>query len=301
MKRNLQEKGYSKAIDIWSIGCITATLLTNDMIFPHQANEYAVCQDETMSESSSGRWDLSIMDRGEAWIKVGRKARSFVRGCLLLDEGQRLTATDALLHPWFTNKHYAADIEAAYQRAIQDWTPRRKGGHLIEFIDTTDAMPATSELRPIHEETRSHHFQTAPPVAPMASSLFKAPAGMSQQKRVRTPLPAINEEVDRGVVQVSASPRSMQHENLCAETRLKSDGSTQLLAQESQDAIPQLSAESLEAPCFQSHIESPLLEMQGDANDSLTQSQVMLDELSPRNDLHDDADGAVYPRKKVCR
>ena len=219
MKKTLEEKGYSKTIDIWSIGCITATLLTNDLIFPTEADELDVDHPDHPANAPAQRWDLSIMERGEAWTSVGRKAKSFIRGCLTLDGSQRLTAKQALLHPWFTNKHYAADIEAAYQRAIQDWTPRELSGNLIDFIDTTEAVPA--ESRPDHvqrlaEEVKSRHFRTLPSAPPMLPSFFKTSAGAYQQKHALTPLPAISEESEQETVEVTVSPDLTRQDSMFA-------------------------------------------------------------------------------------
>ena len=108
------------------------------------------------------------MDNDGHWSSIGRKPKSFIRECLVEDESQRLTSKQALLHPWFTNKHYAADMEAAYERAIQDWKPRRTGAieDLIEYIDTRDAalpIAAEGERRLIEKDVKSHHFDHPPP------------------------------------------------------------------------------------------------------------------------------------------
>ena len=146
----MRDRGYSKAVDIWSIGCLTATLLTNLSIFPDEGNGL---QHRTSfhTRRPTERWGLRIMDVGSQWKTIGRKAKSFIRGCLKLDEYARLTAKQALLHEWFTNKHYAEDIEAAYQRAIEDWVPRDLSDDVVEVMDTTAAADA---LKPLHADER---------------------------------------------------------------------------------------------------------------------------------------------------
>ena len=192
-KRELRHQGYSKAIDIWSIGCITAILLTGEQIFSGQEDEHELKNPDHVTQDPN-RWDLSIMDKGTVWTNIGRKAKSFIRGCLVLDESQRLTAKHALLHPWFTNRHYAADIEAAYQRAIQDWKPRNETSSLFEYIDTADVVPDKTRLEQVNQsvnDVKSRHFHDVPP---MGFSLFRNSAGALQQKHARTPLPGISEE-----------------------------------------------------------------------------------------------------------
>ena len=240
------------------------------------------------------------MDTGEAWVNVGRKAKSLIRGCLVLDESQRLTAKQALLHPWFTNKHYAGDIEAAYQRAIQDWTPRERDANLVQFIDTTDAVPATA--RPEHverlaEEVKSRHFQTT---APTAFTFFKTGAGVPQPKRARTPLPAISEEAEQDIIEVPASPRLPEHGCLFASPARVAD-TTHLPNEETQESLRRLPLEDFTLPCSQLTIIDPqLLASQQVGNDSVTQSQSTLDDSSPAS-LTPADDEVMHPRKKLCR
>ncbi|TKA68310.1 hypothetical protein B0A55_08607 [Friedmanniomyces simplex] len=67
-------------------------------------------------------------------------------------------AIDIWSHEWFTHRHYAAELEGAYQRAIQDWKPRTVNGSLVQFIDTSDlVLPEMEETRPA-QETKSHYF-----------------------------------------------------------------------------------------------------------------------------------------------
>ena len=215
MKKELRKEGYSKAIDIWSIGCIAALLLTNEHIFPPGADELDKKHAAHTNPAIPHHRDLGIMDYGEAWRTVGRKAKSFIRGCLVLDESERLTAKQALLHPWFTNKHYAADIEAAYRRAIQDWTPREKSDDLIEIMDTRDVAPAASmpaAVKNLAGEVKSHHFQIMPPDMPNCPAFTNSTFGLAQQPRARTLLPAIDDDLDEETI-VPESPHLTQNDN----------------------------------------------------------------------------------------
>ena len=190
INRELRDKGYSKAIDIWSIGCLTATVLTNDLIFANETTESLRDLADPNGEGSSQRWNLTIIDRGPAWTSISRKAKSFIRGCLILDESERLTAKQALSHQWFTNRHYAEDLEAAYKRAIQAWSPRSYDGNLVEVIDTSDAVhKATAVSGHSTAETemvKSQYFESLPP-PPKPSLFFKSAAAMSQHYAYNQP------------------------------------------------------------------------------------------------------------------
>lgn len=147
LKQDLREgSGYSKAIDMWSIGCVTALLLTNQPIFPD--GRQLVSGLTTLSQFSS---HLEVLDGGsQIWAKIAHRAKSFLRGCLATKEEDRLTASDGLKHPWFTHPRYVAEFNAAYERAIKDWQQRRHNPDLVEFVNTSDLQ--------VDYEVRSYHF-----------------------------------------------------------------------------------------------------------------------------------------------
>lgn len=262
LKRDVpKEKGYSKAIDIWSIGCITATLLTGELIFPDN-NHAPDDDDQDNAQGPQEQWDLSVLDRGTAWQSSSRKAKSFVRGCLHVDETARLTAKRALLHEWFTNKHYAAEIEAAYQRAVHDWQPRSKAGNLIEFIDTTDAALAKTEPEHVKtpvEETRSHHFppQPAPKLRP--SAINTAPPKQQHYRSSAVDVVA-QQTLFASPICVPDSPLAEQHT--------------------APHSFEKLSIEDFAPPGTQFSLSGIMLPPPPDWNDSISQSQQMLDNLS---------------------
>jgi len=165
-RRHLKgDKGYGKGIDIWSVGCITAILLAEELYSPDRHARHAAADRGPNTQICLQCWDLGAMDRDGAWREVGRKAKSFIRECLILDESQRLTAEQALSHVWFTNKHYAAELEGAYARAIADWKPRNKSGDLIEYINSTNTLSLNKRTNNGYrkmQETKSHHFSASP-------------------------------------------------------------------------------------------------------------------------------------------
>ncbi|KAK4894970.1 Cell division control protein 2 [Elasticomyces elasticus] len=161
-------EGYSKAIDIWSVGCVSALLLSGEPVpFDSDSNQRRHDQHKySQAQASTKLWDLGFIDMSAKWGGVGRKAKDFVRACLNVNEDQRLTAEQALQHPWFTHKHYAAELEAEYQRAIQDWKPRSTDGQLVEMIDTSDIRDT---------ETVSPHFADKTQVTTGKVTMGKAP------------------------------------------------------------------------------------------------------------------------------
>ncbi|RHZ76970.1 hypothetical protein Glove_187g29 [Diversispora epigaea] len=95
----LKRLPYTKAIDLWSIGVITYFLLcgyppfsTNDRTF--------------MEQVTSGR----VKFEARFWKNVSDDAKNFIKGLLVLKPEKRLTADQALQHPWFTEKN-AKDVD----------------------------------------------------------------------------------------------------------------------------------------------------------------------------------------------
>ncbi|KAK0879095.1 hypothetical protein LTR87_007045 [Friedmanniomyces endolithicus] len=151
-----QTEGYGKAVDLWSVGCVAGLVLTGELL---PLDNHGRSTAPSRAQASTARWDLTFIDTAAAWRDVSRKAKAFVRGCLNIDEDERLNAEEALQHQWFTHKHYAAELEAAYRRAVQDWKPRTVKGSLVEFIDTSDIIVPDPQDPRDAQETTSRHFQ----------------------------------------------------------------------------------------------------------------------------------------------
>lgn len=156
------------------------------------------------------------MESGKRWSSVKRKPKSFIRRCLVVDENQRMTAKEALLHPWLADKSYAPLLESVYQRAIEDWKPRGKSLDLVQIIDTTDVV--SDSCRPEHvkrlaEEVRSRHFSDMPLAPSLRSMLGPLRTHRTPHKRKRTSLPTISDLVDEDRPEAPASPSLTQLHN----------------------------------------------------------------------------------------
>lgn len=154
LAKDLQHKdGYGQAVDLWSIGCVAATILTSDSFFA-DVDEWRTGS-MTLSEIHER---LTVLEVDRKWEHIGHRAKSLIRGCLTLDEDRRLTAEQCLTLPWFQHPYYKADFDAAYKHAISDWAPRELDDDVIQFIDTRTLVP---ESQSDDEETPSRHFEPA--------------------------------------------------------------------------------------------------------------------------------------------
>ncbi|KAL6233853.1 hypothetical protein BDW75DRAFT_251801 [Aspergillus navahoensis] len=120
-------RGYTKAADLWSLGCLAAVLLTGEPVFDN------VPRGRNGNYRLKAIWNLEVkMNR----LNVGERAQDFVFRLLQHDVCKRMDVKQALQHMWFTNPSHKTDFEALYKRSIRDWKPRTADKSLIVKLDT---------------------------------------------------------------------------------------------------------------------------------------------------------------------
>lgn len=154
--------GYTKAVDLWSLGCVTAVLLTGDSPF----HDLTFGQHIQLPEDGN----FERLESDMEWHNVGTRARDFVHQLLLVDEVKRMNVKQALQHHWFTNRAHKREFEALYKRSVRDWRPRVHQGPLIvelsSFIAThkpKDGPVNFPECSPRESEDSSIHEREASP------------------------------------------------------------------------------------------------------------------------------------------
>ncbi|KAI9020016.1 kinase-like domain-containing protein [Phycomyces nitens] len=88
----LLQIGHGKPVDLWSVGVITFTLLSG--YTPFWGEDQAALFESIMS----GRYEFDE----EYWSAISESAKDFVDGLLTFKPEKRLTAEEALSHPWIT-------------------------------------------------------------------------------------------------------------------------------------------------------------------------------------------------------
>jgi calcium/calmodulin-dependent protein kinase I len=86
----LTRKPYDHQSDMWSVGCIVYLLLSGNLPFMGRS------QKELFRKIVAGKYEFN----DDAWQDVSEDARELVKKMLVLNPDDRITAKDALRHPW---------------------------------------------------------------------------------------------------------------------------------------------------------------------------------------------------------
>jgi len=86
-------KRYDKACDLWSLGVITYTMLCGYPPFNGECNE------EVYDRVRRGQYRFPSVD----WKYTSKESRDFIRRLIRIDPSKRMTAEQALNHPWIAN------------------------------------------------------------------------------------------------------------------------------------------------------------------------------------------------------
>ena len=122
-------KGYTQAVDMWSLGCLITALFIGSSIFAFDDDEN-VRHPTSAIIAAAAQCDLSILDNTPAWRDVDPRAKDLTKTLIKLDEEERITANEALGHEWFRSGHH--DIDGFYKAVKLSWEPIRPDEHYFE-------------------------------------------------------------------------------------------------------------------------------------------------------------------------
>ncbi|XP_033997708.1 serine/threonine-protein kinase H1 homolog [Trematomus bernacchii] len=103
----LVRKPYTNAVDMWALGVISYILLSGTMPFEDD-NRMRLYR-----QILKGKYSFS----GEPWPNVSNLAKDFVERILMVDPSERLTAGQAIKHPWVVSMA-ASSSNKNLQRSI---------------------------------------------------------------------------------------------------------------------------------------------------------------------------------------
>ncbi|KAM3068107.1 hypothetical protein ACMFMG_011156 [Clarireedia jacksonii] len=190
-----KSRGYTLAADMWSFGMLTWTLLTGETTVPRG----------TLSQLEAiqiAREFLSADEElaAQKWSYLSSRVRDFLRRLLATEPGHRMSAAQAVIHPWYKKPaREAKEMEYAYERATRFWKPR-EAKDILEHIPTHDKEAQESAgvkiRKRLPDASSSPYF-----------SLNRHLITRSPSKRLR-----VLEELNKSGVQFLA-PEGHQHES----------------------------------------------------------------------------------------
>lgn len=84
---------YNEKIDLWSIGVILYFFLSGTLPFIGKGQELT-------DKIKLGRYDVM----SKSWKNISKEAKDLLKGLLEVNPLQRLSAEQALKHPWFSQQ-----------------------------------------------------------------------------------------------------------------------------------------------------------------------------------------------------
>jgi cell division cycle 2-like protein len=100
---------YGAAVDMWALGCVMAELLTGQPLFEADTEEDVLGQITDLRDEFA-EIGLQAFD---VLPELSQAGREVLAGLLRFDPGERLTAADALDHPWFKEDVKAPGVAKA--------------------------------------------------------------------------------------------------------------------------------------------------------------------------------------------
>ncbi|MCJ1247299.1 hypothetical protein MMC30_004513 [Trapelia coarctata] len=182
-------KGYTKAVDLWSLGCVTATLLTGATPFSSfrkpadRRTSYEVIMEAAV------KCDLNNLNMSKQWRLASREAKDFVERLLVLDETARMTAREGLCHKWYED--WRKDFDEVYSFSLKNYKPRMQMPNVVEKIDPQDAV---NKARKEVSRVRKTRIRTCKPIEAHYRPLHRNIDQLLAPPRVRPTLPPIAEE-----------------------------------------------------------------------------------------------------------
>jgi len=113
----LRAKGYTKAVDIWSIGVITYVLLCGSPPF------YGSDDKEVYMKILAADYKFFSPD----WDTISKEAKSFIQCLLVLTPGKRPTATQCLESPWLkSSENHLNQLSISLSENMKKHTKQRR-------------------------------------------------------------------------------------------------------------------------------------------------------------------------------
>ncbi|KAF1808441.1 kinase-like protein [Eremomyces bilateralis CBS 781.70] len=161
---------YTKAIDIWAIGCIALSLLLDSLPFTNVRDKEVPLRGSDLSHALSLRSATSIRKIMSS-AGLSRKAKSFLAALLHEDETKRVDAEEALQHDWLADERYLPMINTLYEKVIEPCRSRLPSNAAVEMIGQFN-QPSSGhpQAQVVNHDAEGSHPSSLPMSLPVKSS-----------------------------------------------------------------------------------------------------------------------------------
>ncbi|KAI8332738.1 kinase-like domain-containing protein [Choanephora cucurbitarum] len=153
-----KKTGHSKPVDMWAIGVITYFLLSGYTPFERDNNI------EEMNAIMHADYNYD----DACWDNISDSAKNFIDRCLTIDANERITAHQALEHPWLLdaanqsksqtdggdllpNLRTNFNARRTFKKAINMVTLSNHFGHSLLKNNSTNSNSVADEIKPVNE------------------------------------------------------------------------------------------------------------------------------------------------------
>lgn len=151
------KQGHGKAVDLWSLGVITYTLLCG--YSPFRSENLA----DLVDECKTGR----IVFHERYWKEVSKDAKDFIMTLLVPDPKKRATSKQALEHMWLTGQN-ATDHDLLPEiRSYMAKAKLKRGIELVKLANRIEAL----KIQEDEQDPKSPDASDIPANAPNAAAL----------------------------------------------------------------------------------------------------------------------------------
>ncbi|XP_040265776.1 serine/threonine-protein kinase H1 [Bufo bufo] len=110
----LVRKPYTNSVDMWALGVISYILLSGTMPFEDDNRT------RLYRQILKGKYSYS----GEPWPSVSNLAKDFIDRLLMVEPSERMTATQALKHPWVVSMAASSSMKNLHRSISQNLLKR---------------------------------------------------------------------------------------------------------------------------------------------------------------------------------
>lgn len=110
----LIRKAYTNSVDMWALGVVSYILLSGTMPFEDENRT------RLYRQILKGKYSYS----GEPWPSVSNLAKDFIDRLLMVDPNERMTAVQALKHPWIVSMAAASSMKNLHRSISQNLLKR---------------------------------------------------------------------------------------------------------------------------------------------------------------------------------